>query len=86
MTLGEIKTAINELSDKERAELATWLLSLDRAAWDRQIEADFSAGGAGDDLLKKVDAAIEKWRYDLPGTWKDNPRKLGLELKGPDTR
>jgi hypothetical protein len=32
MTLGEIETAIKELSDKERAELATWPLSLDRAA------------------------------------------------------
>lgn len=31
-------------------------------------------------------AAVEKWRYGLPGTGSDNPRKLGLELKGPDAR
>ncbi len=26
-------------------------------------------------------AAIEKWKYGLPGTGKDNPKKLGLEPK-----
>ncbi len=64
MTLGEIKTAITELSDEERAELAAWLLSLDRAAWDRQMEEDFSPGGAGNDLLKKVDAAIDRGDFE----------------------
>jgi len=31
-------------------------------------------------------ATVEMWRYGLPGTGKDNPRKLGLELKGPDAK
>jgi hypothetical protein len=33
---------------------------------------------------KRRNRAIEKWRYGLPGTGLANPRKLGLELKGPD--
>ncbi|PYU96509.1 MAG: hypothetical protein DMG25_01710 [Acidobacteria bacterium] len=60
MTLDEIKDRINELSDGDRAELAAWLLSVDREAWDRQIEADFSPGGAGKELLDEVDAAMKE--------------------------
>jgi hypothetical protein len=64
MTLAEIKDRINELSDTERAELAAWLLSVDREAWDRQIEADFSPGGAGMKLLEEVDSAIQKGDFE----------------------
>ncbi len=60
MTVGEIKVLITNLSDQERAELAEWLLSLDREAWDRQIEADFSPGGKGIELLEEVDSAIDR--------------------------
>lgn len=60
MKLAELKNAITELSDQERAELAAWLLSLDREAWDRQIETDFSPGGAGVKLLEEVDSAIAR--------------------------
>ena len=60
MTVGEIKVLITNLSDQERAELAEWLLSLDREAWDRQIEADFSPGGKGIKLLEEVDSAIDR--------------------------
>ncbi len=60
MKLAEIKTAINGLSDDERTELAAWLVSLRRAAWDRQIATDFSPGSAGSDVLKDVDAAIDR--------------------------
>jgi hypothetical protein len=63
MTLAEIKSVITELSDQERAELAAWLLSLDREAWNRQIETDFSPGGAGAKLLEEVDAAIDRGDY-----------------------
>jgi hypothetical protein len=31
-------------------------------------------------------AAVEKWRYGLPGTGNQNPKKLGLKLIGPDAR
>ncbi len=60
MTLGEIKEMISGLSDQERTELAAWFLSLDRKAWNLQIEADFSPGGAGSNLLKEVDSAIDR--------------------------
>jgi len=63
MKLADLKSVITELSDQERAELAAWLLSLDREAWDRQIEADFSPGGAGMNLLDEVDSAIERGDY-----------------------
>lgn len=33
---------------------------------------------------KWKNAAIEKWRYNLPGDGLTDPKKLGLELKGPD--
>lgn len=63
MTVAQIKDLITHLSDEERSELVSWLLSRDREAWDRQIEADFSPGGAGHDLLKEVDAAIDRGDY-----------------------
>lgn len=63
MKLAELKSVITELSDQERAELAAWLISLDREAWDRQIEADFSRGGAGVKLLEEVDTAIDRGDY-----------------------
>jgi len=63
MKLAELKSAISELSDRERAELAAWLLSLDREAWDRQMETDFSPGGAGMKLLEEVDSAIDRGDY-----------------------
>ena len=63
MSLAEIKSLITELSDRERAELAAWLLSLDREVWDRQIETDFSPGGAGKKLLEEVDSAIDRGDY-----------------------
>lgn len=60
MTLAEIKDRINNLSDQESTELAAWLLKLDREAWNHQIEADFSPGGAGTKLLEEVDSAIDR--------------------------
>jgi hypothetical protein len=42
MSLAEIKTAVDALSTEELAELAAFLRELDNAAWDRQIDADFS--------------------------------------------
>ena len=60
MKLAEIKTFITELSDEERTELASWLLDLDRQAWDRQIEDDFSPGGAGMKYLEEADSAIDR--------------------------
>jgi hypothetical protein len=58
MTLEAIKEAIAELPNKEKPSLVNWLNAQDAEAWDRQIEADFSDGGAGTALLKQWDAEI----------------------------
>ena len=44
MTLAEIKSAVDELSVKELAELAAFIRERDNAAWDQQIEEDAAAG------------------------------------------
>ena len=44
MNITEIKTAVRELSQKERAELLEWLDEFQEALWDRQIEEDLKAG------------------------------------------
>jgi hypothetical protein len=38
MNITEIKTAVRELSQNERAELLEWLDEFQEALWDRQIE------------------------------------------------
>ncbi len=44
MSLTEIKNAVRELSPKELAELAAFILRQDHAAWDKQIEEDAASG------------------------------------------
>ena len=58
MTLEAIKEAIAELPNKEKTSLVSWLNAQDAEAWDSQIEADFSDGGAGTALLEQWDAEI----------------------------
>jgi hypothetical protein len=58
MTLEAIKEAIAELPDTEKTSLVSWLNAQDAEAWDRQIEADFSEGGAGMPLLEQWDSEI----------------------------
>jgi len=57
MILEAIKQAITELPESEKSSLAVWLNEQDAKAWDKQIEEDFSAGGAGMALIEKWDAA-----------------------------
>jgi hypothetical protein len=58
MTLEAIKQVIAGLPETDRASLAAWLNEQDARAWDEQIEADFSEGGAGAALLETWDAEI----------------------------
>jgi hypothetical protein len=44
MSLAEIKSAVRELSPKELAELAAFILKQDNAVWTRQIDEDAAAG------------------------------------------
>ena len=59
MTLEAIKAAIAELPEAERVTLAAWLVRQDSAEWDKQLEADFAAGGAGTPLVESWDAEIK---------------------------
>lgn len=43
-TVGEIKTAVEQLSREELAAFRAWFAEYDAAAWDREIEADAAAG------------------------------------------
>src|SRR3989454_5560819 len=52
MTLEGIKQAIAELPEGERTSLVAWLNERDAKAWDKQIEDDFSEGGAGMAMLE----------------------------------
>jgi hypothetical protein len=42
--LAEIKSAVCQLSPKELAELAAFVLEQDNAAWDKQMEKDAASG------------------------------------------
>jgi hypothetical protein len=58
MTLEAIKEAITELPAPEKTTLIRWLAEQDSDAWDQQLEADFSEGGAGMALLAQWDSEI----------------------------
>ena len=45
VSLAEIKTAVDALSPDELTELGTFVRERDNAAWDRQIDSDFSENG-----------------------------------------
>ena len=63
MTLPDIKSAIEELSEEERAALASWLANLEQQAWDAQMARDFSPGGPGMKLLEEVDNQIDRGNF-----------------------
>ena len=54
MSLEAIKEAITRLPTEDRLALESWLAE----SWDAQMEQDFSAGGAGIELVEKVKAEI----------------------------
>lgn len=53
-TMEQIQEAILSLPGNERASLLQWLVEMDRLVWDREIEEDFSEGGAGVALIERV--------------------------------
>jgi hypothetical protein len=59
MTLEAIKQAIKKLPEREKTSLVAWLRQQDAEAWDKQIEQDFSEGGAGAPMLETWDAEIK---------------------------
>ena len=44
MSLAEIKQAVTKLPPEEVTVLTAFLVELDNAAWDKQIEADAASG------------------------------------------
>jgi hypothetical protein len=64
MSLTEIKTAVDGLSPKELTELASFIRERENAAWDRQIDADFSEGGRLRPILDEVRADIRAGRLE----------------------
>ncbi len=58
MIVQEIETAITELPVERAIELSAWLEEYLAQAWDRQIEADMTAGRL-DAILAEVDAEYE---------------------------
>jgi hypothetical protein len=54
MSLTEIKTAVDQLSPKELAELAAFIRERDNAAWDREIDEDFSDTGRLRRVMEEV--------------------------------
>jgi len=53
VSLAEIKTAIEQLSFEERAELAAWLHGWKDDEWDEQMKRDIASGKL-DDVLREV--------------------------------
>ena len=63
MTLDTIKEAIVGLPTDDKAALTTWLLQQDLDDWDRQMQRDFSPGGRGAALVKKVKEDVAAGRF-----------------------
>ena len=54
MSLAEIKSAVDQLSRKELAELAAFIRERDNAAWDREIDEDFAETGRLRHMMEEV--------------------------------
>jgi len=59
MTVAEIKSAIECLSEKDRCEINAWLQNWSADEWDRQLEADIRAGKL-DTLAREAEAAFRR--------------------------
>lgn len=67
VSLAEIKTAVDALSPDELTELAAFIRERDNAAWDRQIDGDFSETGRLRSVAEEVREDIRAGRLqDLP--------------------
>ena len=58
MSLAEIKTAIEQLSFEQRAELAAWLHGWKDDEWDEQMKRDVGSGKL-DSVLHEVEEDIK---------------------------
>ena len=66
MSVEQIKTAIEQLSFEERAELAAWFHGWRDDEWDEQMKRDVAEGRL-DDVLREVEDDIAAGRLrDMP--------------------
>jgi hypothetical protein len=66
MSVEQIKTAIEQLSFEERAELAAWFHGWKDDEWDEQMKRDVAEGKL-DDVLYEVEEDIAAGRLrDMP--------------------
>jgi hypothetical protein len=68
VSLAEIKSAVRELSPKELAELAAFIVDQDNIAWDKQMDTNAEAGKL-DFLIEQADRAeatgkLREWPAD----------------------
>jgi hypothetical protein len=61
VSLAEIKSAIEQLSFEQRAELAAWLHGWNDDEWDQQMKRDIGSGKL-DDVLREVEEDIKAGR------------------------
>lgn len=61
MSLAEIKSAIQQLSFEQRAELAAWLHGWEDDDWDEQMKRDIASGKLND-VLREVEDDIKAGR------------------------
>ena len=61
VSLSEIKSAIEQLSFEERAELAAWLHGWKDDEWDAQMKRDIASGKL-DDVLHEIEEDIKTGR------------------------
>jgi len=61
VSLAEIKSAIEQLSFEQRAELAAWLHGWNDDEWDQQMKRDIGSGKL-DDVLREVEDDIKAGR------------------------
>jgi len=61
VSLAEIKSAIEQLSFEQRAELAAWLHGWNDDDWDQQMKRDIGSGKL-DDVLREVEEDIKAGR------------------------
>lgn len=61
VTLAEIKTAIEQLSFEQRAELAAWFHGWKDDEWDDQMKRDIASGNL-DDVLREIEEDIKTGR------------------------
>jgi hypothetical protein len=57
ITIQQLENAVRQLSPEELATFRVWFAEFDADEWDRQFEADVSAG--------RLDWLVEKGRRDL---------------------